>query len=73
MIVRKAMKNPDSLLKSGMLFLILFNTTNYVLRRHFAVNEDVTDFASGALLGIAMSLLLLSIWIRGRAGRLPRE
>jgi hypothetical protein len=45
------------------------NLGRWYLQRHGGLSEDLVDFTSGLLQGVAIALLLMAVWLRGRDKR----
>jgi len=64
MIFRKRLKDPQVMMFIGMVVLVLGNTMQIVGR--YVNNEALVDGTRGFFLGIAISLLLLSVRLKAR-------
>jgi hypothetical protein len=61
-MLRNRFENPGTLIRIGMLFLILFNVWNWMSRYPVAhVSPDLMDLISGVLLGVSIGCVLLGI------------
>ena len=57
----------NRLMMTGMLALALAQVGQWYLQRHSGFNEDLADFGSGMLQGIAIATMLIALWLRGRS------
>ena len=64
---------PSRVLTLGFAALAIAGVGQWYLQRHSGLGEDVADFASGLLQGVAIALLLLGVWLRGRELRKRRQ
>jgi hypothetical protein len=60
-------KEPRTVLVLGLAFLALAQIGSYVLQRKAGLPENIADFGSGLLQGIAIATLLLGIGLLARA------
>jgi len=60
---------PNRMMQLGFLAMAVSVVGQWYLRSHSGLNEDVMDFACGALLGIAIATMLLGVWVQGRSPR----
>jgi len=58
--------NPNRVMMLGFLFLAIAGAGQWYLQRHSGLGEDLADFGSGLLQGIAITTMLLGVWLRGR-------
>jgi hypothetical protein len=70
MLTRK-FNNPTTLMRLGMLFLVLANLSKFLLHRSGLVSADAGDLIMGLFYGLAIGTLLLFLTTR-RASR-PRS
>ena len=63
---RSKMKEPNFVMRLGMIFLVLAMLANRFLHPMPVLNEGVTDGFKGLLYGLSIGLLLFSIQLRGR-------
>jgi hypothetical protein len=59
-------KEPNRVMMLGFFALAIAGVGQWYLQRHSGLGEDVADFASGMLQGIAITTMLLGIWLRSR-------
>jgi hypothetical protein len=57
---------PNRVMMLGFLALAIAGVGQWYLQRHSGLGEDLADFGSGLLQGIAIATMLLGIWLRGR-------
>lgn len=62
-------RDPNRLMIIGLFAMAAANLGRWYLQRHSGLGEDLVDFTSGLLQGIAIALLLLAVWLRGRSLR----
>ena len=62
-------KDPNSILSVGLIFLAVANVSQYLLQRNKALPESIADGLSGFLFGVAIATLCVAIYLRGRAMR----
>ena len=66
---------PQAILTFGFIALILANAGSYLVQRKLDVPENLADGISGFLMGIAITTLLIGIWMKSRElrtkGKLP--
>jgi hypothetical protein len=62
-------KNPQTIIFVGMLFMALAGISNFWFRHHSPVSENAGDGIMGFLYGVAIGTLLIGIWRRGRQRR----
>jgi hypothetical protein len=60
---------PNRFLMLGFAALAVASVGQWYLQRHSGLSEDVADFGSGLLQGIAIATMLFGIWLRGRGLR----
>ena len=60
---------PNRVMTLGFFALAIAGVGRWYLQRHSGLGEDVADFGSGMLQGIAIATMLLGIWLRGRGLR----
>jgi len=60
-------KQPRTVIVLGTAFLALAQIGSYVLQRKSGLPENIADFGSGLLEGIAIATLLLGMWLLSRA------
>jgi len=65
-ILGRRIKNPQTIIRIGMLFMALAGISNLFLRRHVPVSENTADGIMGFLYGVAIATMVLGIWRRGR-------
>ena len=69
-------KDPNVLLRIGLVALVLGSASSYVLRHSDAIPDFAAGFLSGLFYGIAIGTLLLSIarrrWMAGGGGPCAR-
>jgi ABC-type Mn2+/Zn2+ transport system permease subunit len=68
MILRKRIR-PHAVLTFGLIALSLANVGSYLVQRKLDVPVDVADGISGFLMGVAISTMLLGIWMNRRQPR----
>jgi hypothetical protein len=68
MILRKPIKDPDALIRIGLLFLILASLARGVLHPSAEVPERLADGATGLLYGISIACMLLGVRMNARRG-----
>jgi hypothetical protein len=73
MLLQKFAEKPQSLLRTGLFFLILASFANYFLPRLPSLPEAYADGGLGLLYGLAFGLLLLGIRRRSRARHWPSD
>ena len=66
MSFRDKMKDPNVVLRLGMMFLILAGLANRFLHPTASFSEGMTDGIKGLLYGLSIGFMLLSVWRRGR-------
>jgi hypothetical protein len=69
------MKNPDTVMRIGLLFLILASLSRWFFQSHPGFPETLADGGTGLLYGLAIGSLLLSIRMKGNrhcGGNSPR-
>ena len=74
MTFKETMKQPSTLMKIGLVFLILANLSHRFPRLAGDFGEGFADGVFGALMGLAIGCLLLSVHLRVRqkvSGRPP--
>ena len=59
-------REPNRVMMLGFLALAIAGVGQWYLQRHSGLGEDVADFASVLLQGIAITTMLLGIWLRSR-------
>ena len=59
-------KEKNTLMMTGMVFLVIANLTRGVLDRLFHAGDGVTDGVYGLLLGVAITCLLMSVRAKAR-------
>jgi len=64
--LREKMKDPNLVLRLGLVFLVLAMLTNYFLHPTARFSEGFTDGMKGLFFGLAIGLMLLSISLRKR-------
>jgi hypothetical protein len=69
MTPRKALKDPKTMIRAGMVCLLLFNIWPRFLHLAFNLGPDWIDALRGVLLGLAMGLILLALRLKGRQSR----
>ena len=57
---------PPTVIRLGLVGLVLANLSRWYATKHLVFTEDVTDGLNGFLYGIAIALMLLGIWMQGR-------
>jgi hypothetical protein len=60
MTPRKLLKNPKTMIRTGLVCLLLFNIWPRFLHLTFNLGPDWIDGLRGVLLGLAMGLILLA-------------
>jgi len=60
-------KDPRSIVTLGLAFLAIAQIGSYVLQRKSGLPENIADFGTGLLEGIAIGTLLLGVWLLSRA------
>jgi hypothetical protein len=58
--------NRASAIAPGLILLAVANTGSYLLRRSGNYSESVVDGVSGLLMGVAIAVTLLGIYVTGR-------
>jgi hypothetical protein len=72
MYLGKRIKNPDVLIRVGLVFMVLANLSSWLLRRAFlSLSENITDVVMGLLFGVTIASLLLGIWLKSRGRPTP--
>ncbi len=64
---------PRAILTLGFIALALANAGSYLVQRKLAVPENLADGISGFLMGVAISTMLIGIWMNGRELRANRK
>jgi hypothetical protein len=65
MIQRNRFNRPAAIVP-GLILLAVANTGSYLLRRNGNYSESVVDGVSGLLMGIAIAVMLVGIYVSGR-------
>ena len=65
------LRNPSTMIRAGLVFLILFNLSSYFLGSRAVVSEGLADGMTGLLFGISAGLLLLGIKVKRDSGPGP--
>jgi hypothetical protein len=60
------MKNPNTMMRTGMAFLVLASLAKWFLHRTPWLTENAADGVIGFLYGVSIACLLLSLTLRGR-------
>lgn len=63
---RYKLKNPSSKIRLGLVFLILFNLSNYFLTSRQLLSGGVRDGFTGILFGVSAGCLLLGLRLKSR-------
>ena len=69
MLLRYTEKNPKTIIKIGMVFILLFFLMNFLPRFTPIKQGDLYDGIHGALLGVSIGLLGWGTYINGRRQR----
>lgn len=69
MLLRKAEKDPRVIIRTGMVFILLFFMMNFLPRFTPIKEGDLYDGVHGALLGISIGLLGLGTYLDGKRRR----
>jgi hypothetical protein len=64
MNTRYRLKNPNTMIHVGLVFLILANLWKYVVTSRALLSERLTDGTTGLLFGVSIGCLLLGIWLK---------
>ena len=59
-------KHPTTIMRAGMAFLVAASLALRFLPRWKGLNHDLADGVAGLLYGVAITLLLMSVWMRGK-------
>ena len=68
MALRKRVK-PQAVLTVGFIALIVANAGSYLVQRKLDVSEGLADGLSGFLMGVAITTLLIGLWMKSREPR----
>ena len=60
---------PNRVMTLGFLALAVAGVGQWYLQRHSGLTEDLRDFGSGLLYGVAITTMLLGIWLGARGLR----
>jgi hypothetical protein len=66
MMTRYPLKDPNAMIRLGLVILILFNLCNYVFTSRQIFSEGVRDGFTGLLFGLAAGFLLLGLKVQSR-------
>ena len=66
MSIHERMKDPNLVLRLGLMFLIVAMLANRFIHPAAIVSDGWTDGIKGLLYGLAIGLMLLSVYRRGR-------
>jgi hypothetical protein len=73
MILRHKTADPDSVLRLGLVFLILASLGRWFLRPSADFSQGLVDGAIGVLYGVAIGTLVLGLWLARRRGTSRRD
>ena len=60
-------KEPRTIVTLGIAFLAIAQIGSFVLQRKSGLPENIADFSTGLLQGIAIGTLLLGVWLLARS------
>ena len=66
MMLKSRMKDPDTMMRIGLVCLVLANLSHFFLHPGGRLGQDLVDGVFGLLIGLTIGCLLVSIWRRGR-------
>jgi hypothetical protein len=69
MILRDRVKDPNTMIRIGLGFLILANVSQLFLHRIAGSRPDVVDATNGVLFGVSIGCMVLGMLIARRSGR----
>ncbi len=67
MSIHERMKDPNLVMRLGLVFLIIALIANRFIHPAAIVNDGWTDGIKGLLYGLAIGFMLLSVYRRGRS------
>lgn len=68
MMLNSRVKDPDTMMRIGLVCLVLANLSHFFLRPGGRLGQDLVDGVFGLLIGLTIGCLLVSIRRRGRGG-----
>jgi hypothetical protein len=71
MLMRNRVKNPDAIIRIGLVFLILASLWRWFVHANATLSEGIVDGGTGLLYGVTIGALLLGIWLKARRDRSP--
>ena len=67
MNLKVSKKQPRTIVTLGLAFLAVAQIGSFVLQRKAGLPENIADFGTGLLQGIAIGTLLLGVWLLSRS------
>jgi hypothetical protein len=63
-MISRHLKTPSAMMRLGLVFMILAQISNYLLRRSGLLSENLVDLISGFFFGLTIATLMLSVVMR---------
>ena len=60
---------PSRVLTLGFFLIAIANIGSYVVQRKLHLSESLSDGISGFLMGVAITTMLIGVWMQGRQRR----